>query len=98
MSNPNTISLEQLVSDRVEQYNTYYNRKRTPSELFVIREAILRICNVFYNGKPPHLYVMYLAADAAFSILTNKNKFESILIKELEEELIKDIYIFNKLV
>ena len=90
--------LAKSVETNVEHYNAYYNRKRTPSELFVIRQAIVNICETFYDDTIPNIYVMWLSADAGYSLLKRKNRFEASLIQDLEEELIKDIHIFNQLV
>jgi hypothetical protein len=97
MNNQPTPAFVKLVSDSIENYETYYKRKRQPSELFVIKQAIIRICETYYGDKIPNIYVMYLSADAAFRLL-NKTKHEFELINELETELIKDIHIFNQLV
>jgi hypothetical protein len=93
-----TEDLIKSIELNIIHYNQYYNRKRSNYELFIMKEAIVRICQTFYNDTIPNIYVMWLSADAAFSFLKRKNRFKDSIIDNLEEELTKDIHIFNQLV
>lgn len=85
------------VHKQVNYYTTYFKKKRSERQIYIMVNAITRVCENWFPHQTPSLYVMYLAADASLSII-NKSKSELAMIAELEEELIKDYTTFNQLV
>lgn len=88
-------NLQNRIFDKITYYNTYFKKKRSERQIYIMLKAMERVCGTWFPNAEPNLYVMYLTADASLSII--KSKSEQYMISELEMELIKDMHIFNKL-
>jgi hypothetical protein len=78
--------------DSFNHYESYYKGKRTPRQRYVILQAIQRFVES-NDLQNPNQYLLYLIADKGLSAISSKS--EQYMITELEEELQKDISLFN---
>ena len=78
--------------ETIEHYEQYYKGKRSEKQKYIMARAIKYF--VEDNGlENPNQYLLYLIADKALNV--SQYKSESALTSTIQEELQKDISLFN---
>jgi len=78
--------------ETIELYETYYKGKRSQRQKYIMTCAIERF--VKYNDlENPNQYLLYLITDKALNHITSKS--EQHMISQLEDELQKDLFLFQ---
>jgi hypothetical protein len=89
---------KQFTSEKMFQtiahYDAYYGIKRTQRQTYVMNKAIERLVNS-NDLENPNRYILYLIADKAIKVLTSKS--EQGRISELEDELLKDLDLLQRM-
>lgn len=82
----------QSIFNSINHYESYYKGKRSERQKYMMVTAISRFIS-FNNLENPNHYLLYLIADKSLNII--KWKAENDIISSLEEELQKDISLFQ---
>lgn len=79
--------------ETISKYDAYYGIKRTERNKFIMNTAINRF--VLHNDlETPNQYLLYLISDKAMKVLTSKTEYGRIV--QLEDELLKDLHLFQR--
>lgn len=84
----------QSIFNSINHYESYYKGKRSERQKYMMVTAIARFIE-FNNLENPNHYLLYLIVDKALNII--KWRAENDIISSLEEELQKDIHLFERL-
>jgi hypothetical protein len=92
MNNQTTQFNSTQMFETIEHYDKYYKGKRSERQRSIMCRAIKYF--VEDNGlENPNQYLLYLIADKALNV--SEYKTESALTSTIQEELQKDISLFN---